>query len=212
MDISAKKLLLRRLRAAYPSPQSELNFSNDYQLVVSVMLSAQTTDKKVNEITPLLFARYPSFTELSRARTAHIEQIIRPINYYRTKAKHLREMARIVQNHYLGHLPRTYNELLALPGVGNKTAKVVLCELGCAAAFPVDTHVFRVSRRLGLAVGNSPQKVEQELCQEFAPRHWRALHHWLILHGRRVCQARKPLCQECFIAEICPARRQFLRS
>jgi endonuclease III len=203
MDATNKNKLLRTLAKLYGAARSELNFSGEYQLIVSVILSAQTTDKKVNEITPVLFSAFPSFSALGKTRPSEIGKIIRQVNYYKTKSKNLQAMAqRVVHNHH-GKLPRIKDELTSLPGVGNKTANVVLCELGAAPAFPVDTHVFRVSKRLGLTQGETTDQVEKGLRSEFAPRHWRNLHHWLILHGRRVCKARKPLCPECALAPIC---------
>ena len=199
-----KKILVRRLAEAYPNPKTELQFSGEYQLVCSVLLSAQCTDKKVNETTPELFRRFPDFAALAKAKLPSLEQIIRPINYYKSKAKHLVGMAQMVQGEFAGKLPKTHAELIRLPGVGRKTANVVMGELGHAPAFPVDTHVFRVSKRLGLAQGKNPEEVEKELCSKFDPKLWRNLHHWLILHGRRICQARNPKCSECTLRASCP--------
>jgi len=187
----------------YPEPQSELNFVSPYQLLIAVMLSAQCTDKKVNQITPVLFAKYPDFTALAKARFSSISKIIRPINYYRTKAKHLIAAAKLVVEKHAGCLPRSVDELRTLPGVGQKTCNVIVGELKIAHALPVDTHVMRVSKRLGLASGNTPEKVEEELKASFKPELWRNLHHWLIFHGRRVCKARKPECAGCKIRSIC---------
>ena len=197
--------IARRLKKLYPHASTELVFHNDYQLIVCVALSAQCTDRKVNEVSPILFARYADFASLSRAQVQSVEEIIRPINYYRTKAKNLIALAAKVQAEFGGRLPRTHEELLSLPGVGRKTANVVLSETGQAVTFPVDTHVYRVSRRLGVARGNKPEKVEQELMREFAPKDWRILHHAFILHGRRVCKAGRPLCEQCGLEPLCPA-------
>lgn len=207
MQISAKTkaTLLRTLRQLYPNPKSELNFKNEYQLLVSVMLSAQCTDKKVNQVTPELFASYPDFAALSQARVAQLERIIRPINYYRTKARALTTSAKLIVSDFGGRVPRAMEDLRLLSGVGQKTANVVLNELGIEHTLPVDTHVFRVSRRLGLSSANSASKVEEQLREIFAPRTWRNLHHWLILHGRRVCKARNPACSQCKLNLLCPS-------
>jgi endonuclease-3 len=205
MDPATRAVLLRRFRRMYPDPRSELDFCDAYQLAVAVVLSAQCTDKKVNEVTPALFRRYPSFARLAAAKVSDIEKIIRPVNYYRTKARNLVSLARTVVEEPGGELPATHSGLIALPGVGNKTANVILSELGQARTFPVDTHVFRVSKRLGLARGETVEEVERELRALFDPRHWRNLHHWLIFHGRRVCKAGRPLCEACALCDICPS-------
>lgn len=189
----------------YPAASSELNFHNEFELLICVMLSAQCTDKKVNQVTPELFSRYPDFAALKRARLASLEAIIRPINYYKTKAANLKKTAELVLTNFGGKIPRTHQELLTLAGVGNKTANVVLGEFGAAHTLPVDTHVFRVSKRLGLASGKTVEAVEEELKKLFKPDSWRNLHHCLILHGRRICKARKPHCSECILNQYCPS-------
>ena len=201
--LSSKSRLLRILARLYPQPASELVFANEYQLLSCVVLSAQCTDKKVNQVTPELFLRYPTFEALAGAQLADVEAIVRPINYYRTKAGNLIALSSQVCCEFGGKVPRTHAQLTSLPGVGNKTANVVLSELGAARTFPVDTHVFRVSRRLGLARGNTVAKVEEELKAQFASRHWRNLHHRLILHGRRTCKAPRPLCEACALTRMC---------
>lgn len=203
---NAKRKLLEEFERLYPDPQSELNFKGKYQLVVSVALSAQCTDKKVNEVTPELFKAFPSFKALSEAKLSQVEKIIRPVNYYRSKSKHIVAMAQRVCSEFKGKLPLTHKELISLAGVGRKTANVVLSELGIEPAFPVDTHVFRVSRRLELASEDNRDKLEEELKSHFDPKEWRNLHHWLIFHGRRVCKAQNPLCGECTIAKGCPSK------
>lgn len=200
-----KTVILQELSRLYPNAESELDFNSDYELVSAVLLSAQCTDKKVNEVTPVLFKKFPSFSALSRAKLHEVEKIIRPVNYYRTKSKNLISMASIVTNDFKEKLPRTHQELISLPGVGNKTANVVLNELGIEPTFPVDTHVFRVSKRLGFAKGKNVEEVEEELKKLFKPSEWRELHHWLILHGRRVCKARNPICKDCAVAKYCPS-------
>ena len=198
-----KDLLVSLLAGEYPGASSELAFENDYQLVVAVVLSAQCTDKKVNEVTAVLFKKYRSFKKLASAAPEDIEVIIRPVNYYRTKARHIRDLAEAVVVEWGGLLPGTISELMTLPGVGRKTANVVVSERGTEPGLAVDTHVFRVSRRLGIAKGSTPAEVEDELRQSFPQDQWRALHHGLILHGRRVCPARSPKCEQCVLAAIC---------
>jgi endonuclease-3 len=200
-----KAELVSIFKKLYPSPASELNFKNSYQLIVCVVLSAQCTDKKVNEVVPSLFKKFPDFAHLGQAKFSEVARIIRPINYYRTKSKNLIAMAKLVCVQHQGKVPQLHKELTALPGVGNKTANVVLSELGTANTFPVDTHVFRVSKRLGLAQGKTVELVEKELKQEFASDLWRPLHHWLIFHGRRVCKASRPRCEECQLSKLCPS-------
>lgn len=205
MGISLHSILLRRFRRLYPKPASELVFNGEYQLLVAVLLSAQCTDKKVNQVTPELFRSYPSFEALSQARLSDLFTILRPINYYKTKARHLRSAALMVHAEHSGKLPLSREGLIRLDGVGQKTANVVLSELEVVRTFPVDTHVFRVSRRLGIASGHTPAKVEKELMRTFESRHWRNLHHWLIFHGRRVCKARSPDCAGCGLSDVCPS-------
>ncbi len=203
-----KKLtkLLTTLAHLYPEPRSELNFRNDFELIIAVMLSAQCTDVKVNQVTRSLFKKYPDALSLSKAKLADIEAIIRPINYYKTKSKNIIATSAILQQEYNGTLPHTHQELTALPGVGRKTANVVLGETGAAPALPVDTHVFRVARRLGLSKGQTPEAVERDLINQFPSSEWRPLHHRLIFHGRRVCKARKPACSECALRGGCEGR------
>ena len=191
---------------SYPNPRSELEFRNTYQLVVAVLLSAQCTDKKVNQVTPTLFRCYDSFKSLAGATLGEIEEIIRPINYYRTKSKHLVELGKLVTEKFAGEFPLNRTDAMSLPGIGNKTANVVLGELKVEHTFPVDTHVFRVSQRLGWTKGKTPEEIEKQIKKLFAPETWRNLHHWLILHGRRVCKAPRPLCDECTLREICPKK------
>ncbi len=200
-----KRQLLQRLEKLYPNPRSELNFESPYQLLVAVLLSAQCTDKKVNEVTPLFFKSFPSFQALSRGALPKIETILRPINYYRTKSKNLLALSKMIGSEFSGEVPKSMEELISLPGIGRKTANVILGELGAAKTFPVDTHVLRVSHRLGLSGGEDPVSVEEELMREFQSKHWRNLHHWLILHGRRVCKATRPQCPDCVLADMCPS-------
>jgi endonuclease-3 len=202
-----KSCLLSTLAKLYPEVRSELDFSNEYQLLIAVMLSAQCTDKKVNQVTPELFKIYGDFPALSEAPLPQVEKIIRPINYFKTKARNIVHTALLVVQEHKARIPRTREELIALPGVGRKTANVVLGELGIEPALPVDTHVFRVAHRLGLSDGKTPDAVESDLKEQFASSEWRNLHHRLIFHGRRVCKARNPACGECALANICPSAK-----
>ena len=184
--------------------ESELNFTSPYELLVAVMLSAQCTDKRVNLTTPALFERYPSAEELSKATEGEIYEYIKSISYPNNKARNLSRMARMLMEEFGGVVPDTVGELERLPGVGRKTANVVASVLFGREVMPVDTHVFRVSRRIGLTVGaKNPLQAEQQLEKGF-PRHLLPIaHHWLILHGRYVCTARKPKCEECGIRLWC---------
>ncbi len=198
--------ILSVLSELYPDARSELHFNNEFELLISVVLSAQCTDKKVNQTTPGLFHKFNNFGALSKASLVDVEKIIRPINYYRTKSRNIIETAKLISSLHNGAVPRTMEELTELPGVGRKTANVILSELGIKPSIAVDTHVFRVSKRLGIAAGESPLEVEESLKKNFPPESWRDLHHRLIFHGRRICKARAPGCGECSLAAGCPSR------
>ena len=200
--------LLTELTLLYPEPRSELDFKNEFQLLIAVVLSAQCTDVKVNQVTPHLFKAYPDCKRLGKAKLSDVEAIIRPINYFKTKSKNIIATSDILATQYLGSVPKTHAELTALPGVGRKTANVVLGETGAVPSLPVDTHVFRVSRRLGLTKGKTPDAVERDLMRLFPSSEWRGLHHRLIFHGRRVCKARNPLCGECSLRGLCPSGKK----
>ena len=205
MNIKQKAELLTKLGVLYPNPRSELVFDSPFELLICVVLSAQCTDKKVNEVTPTLFKRFPGFEHIAKARLTEVEKIIRPVNYYRTKSKNIIALAQLVLKNFKGEIPLNFDDMTSLPGVGRKTASVVLGELGAEFTLPVDTHVFRLANRLGLALGDSPDQIERELRLQFKPSQWRNLHHYLILHGRRVCKARNPLCKECTLLALCPS-------
>lgn len=207
MNAQEKSLLLRRLKRVYGEPYTQLTYGSPFQLLIAVMLSAQSTDKKVNEITPELFSRFPDAKAMSKASVLEIESLIRQVNYHKTKAKHLVQTSVLLVENFGAKVPKTHDDLISLPGVGNKTASVILSELKITPALPVDTHVFRVSRRLGLAHSNDRDKVSLELREEFHESKWYELHHWFIYHGRQVCVARNPRCEECFLKEICPSSK-----
>lgn len=195
------------LKQLYPIAKSELNFTNNYQLVVAVSLSAQCTDKKVNQVTEFLFEAYPDFKHLAEAPVTKLEKIIKEVNYYKTKSKNIKAMARMVMEVFNGKLPLNFKDLESLPGVGHKTASVILSE-NHIPALAVDTHVFRVSKKLGMASGKNVIEVEKELKNLFPKTDWQDLHHRLIFHGRRVCKAQNPNCGDCQLADLCPSNNK----
>ena len=196
-------LILAELARLYPDARPALHFDNPFQLLVAVILSAQCTDVKVNMVTPALFAAYPDAQALAQAEPEQVEPYIRTCGLYHNKAKNLVEMARTLVRKHGGEVPADHDALEALPGVGRKTANVVMsCAFG-ADAIAVDTHVFRVSNRLGLADAGDVLKTEQQLMQSIPRDQWSRAHHWLIFHGRRVCAARKPACEACTLCAWC---------
>jgi len=200
------KALFDRFEQDKPDPRTELDFINPYTLLVAVALSAQATDKGVNKATGPLFAIASDPASMLALGEARLMRMISSIGLYRNKAKNVIALSRILMNKYGGEVPLTREGLIELPGVGNKTASVVLNELNIEPAIAVDTHVYRVSHRLGLvdAKANTPEKVERELMR-LIPKPWLTrAHHWLILHGRYVCVARKPKCDICIVRDLCP--------
>lgn len=197
------RAILDLLAAHYPRAASRLVYDNPYQLFVATVLSAQTTDDQVNRITAVLFKDVPSFAVLSRLEAGDLEPYLKSCGLYRHKSRFLVEGARVVQERYGGVLPADFNKLLELPGVGRKTASVIISGAFGFPAFAVDTHVFRVSRRLGLAGGKNPAAVEEELKAGIPPAEWVNTHHRLIAHGRALCGARKPQCKSCFLSAWC---------
>lgn len=189
----------------YPDARCELDFDGPWQLLVATVLSAQCTDQRVNQVTPSLFRRWPSPRDLAAAELGELEDVIRPTGFFRNKARSLREAARTLIADHRGQIPEDLEQLVRLPGVGRKTAKVVLGEaFGVAAGITVDTHVRRVARRLGLTRANDPEKIAAEL-EGMIPRdQWIRFSMRMILHGRRVCSARKPSCHECALEQVCP--------
>ena len=191
-------------------PKTELVYSNPFTLVAAVALSAQATDVSVNKATAALFKVADTPAKMAALGEAGLIPFIQTIGLFRNKAKNLIAMSRILLEQYGGEVPLNREALMALPGVGRKTASVVLNELDIEPAIAVDTHVFRVSHRLGLAKGKTPDKVEAELMAKVPDPYLTRAHHWLILHGRYVCVARKPRCAECLVADLCPSRELFL--
>lgn len=197
-----------RLRTAYPDARCALDFTTPFQLLVATILSAQCTDKRVNMVTPALFARFPEAESLAAADASELEQMIKSTGFFRSKTKSLIGMATAVAERHGGVVPHTMEELVHLPGVGRKTANVIL-----GNAFEqnegvvVDTHVSRVSQRLGLTRNSDPVKIEQDLVRLFPREQWTMLAHLLIEHGRRICEARKPKCEHCVLNDLCPSSR-----
>ena len=195
--------ILAELERLYPDAKPALHFDNPYQLLVAVILSAQCTDVKVNMVTPALFAAYPDAAAMAKATAEEIEPYIKTCGIYRNKAKNLAATARALVERHGGEVPADHELLTQLPGVGRKTANVVMsCAFG-ADAIAVDTHVFRVSNRLGLADAPDVLKTEEQLMQVIPRSAWSRAHHWLIYHGRRVCAARKPACETCTLRAWC---------
>jgi endonuclease III len=189
----------------YPEPETELNFSNPYELLVAVILSAQCTDKRINQITPALFARFPDPAALAGATPEEVFGLIRSVSYPNNKAKHLVGTGRLLTEKFGGQVPGSIEELVQLPGVGRKTAHVILSIVFNQPTMAVDTHVFRVSHRLGLAplTATTPLAVEKHLMAHIPKVAVPKAHHWLILHGRYVCLARSPKCAVCPLTDIC---------
>lgn len=194
-------------KVAMPEADTELNFENPFQLLCAVMLSAQCTDKRVNMVTPALFEVYPTPLSLSQATKEDVLEYVSSISYPNNKADHLVKMAKIVVEKFGGEIPSDFDSLISLPGVGRKTANVMLAVVFNQASMPVDTHVFRLSHRIGLVSEKctTPLAVEKELIKNIPDELMTRAHHWLILHGRYVCKAQKPLCKECGIKHCCKA-------
>jgi len=194
--------ILAKLAKQHPNADTELHFSNAYELLVATILSAQCTDERVNQVTPALFKRYPDATTLARATTAELEPQIQSTGFFRAKSRSLIGMASKVVEEHRGEVPGTMEALVELPGVGRKTANVVLGHALGVPGLPVDRHVLRVSNRIGIARSDDPEVVEQQLCAAMPPKHWTRTSDTLILHGRRICKPR-PLCEKCVVRDDC---------
>ena len=195
--------LLNYLDELFPSARCELFYSKDYELVIAVMLSAQTTDKSVNAVTPILFNKYPSLEELNNAPLEDIEEILKPIGLYKNKAKNLKGIVKDLLERFNGKVPSNKDELMTLPGVGNKTAGVIRAEIFAIPDLPVDTHILRISKRLNLAKKeDEPIDVERKLKKLIPEERWIKSHHQLIHFGRYFCMARNPQCQNCKIPSL----------
>jgi endonuclease-3 len=202
--------IVDRLAQAYPGATTELAYRNAFELLVATILSAQSTDARVNEVTPTLFARFPDAASLAAAPLPEVERLIRPTGFFRTKARAIVGMARQLVERHGGEVPASMEALVALPGVGRKTASVVLGHALGVAALPVDRHVLRVAGRLGLARGKTPEAVEAELRAALPAHLWTLASDCLILHGRRVCRP-KPLCERCMVSSMCAFYRHGAR-
>ncbi len=199
---ASKKAILSELRRLYPEAKPELNFTNPYETLVATMLSAQCTDKQVNKVTPAVFARFPDAVSMASATVEELYPMVKSCGF-KSKAGNIIEACRLVASSHGGEVPRTMEELTALPGVGRKTANVVMANAFHIPALAVDTHVFRVSNRLGLADAKDVENTERQLMRAIPKADWCEAHHWLIYHGRRVCKAQRPLCEECTLKDMC---------
>ena len=201
--------LLNYLDEMFPSARCELFYSKDYELVIAVMLSAQTTDKSVNAVTPILFDKYPSLEDLNNAPLGDIEEILKPIGLYKNKAKNLKGIVKDLLERFNGKVPSNKDELMTLPGVGNKTAGVIRAEIFQIPDLPVDTHILRISKRLNLAKKeDEPIDVERKLKKLIPEERWIKSHHQLIHFGRYFCTARNPQCEKCKISDMCTNKRK----
>lgn len=202
------KRVLSYFRELHPEVTTELEFGSVFQLLVAVVLSAQCTDKRVNQVTPELFAHYPDAQAMAEADESEIYEYVKSVSYPNAKARHLVELARMLVSEYGGEVPNDFDALLRLPGVGRKTANVMQAVAFGQSAMPVDTHVYRVSHRLGLvpSTADTPLKVEKMLVKHIPAEDLARAHHWLLLHGRYVCTSRKPHCDKCELSNICPKK------
>lgn len=200
--------VLSYFRELHPEVTTELEFGSVFQLLVAVVLSAQCTDKRVNQVTPELFAHYPDAQAMAEADESEIYEYVKSVSYPNAKARHLVELSRMLVDEYCGEVPNDFDALLRLPGVGRKTANVMQAVAFGQSAMPVDTHVYRVSHRLGLvpSTADTPLKVEKMLVKHIPAEDLARAHHWLLLHGRYVCTSRKPHCDKCELSNICPKK------
>jgi endonuclease-3 len=199
------------LRATYAGARSALHYKDNFQLLVAVMLSAQCTDARVNMVTPGLFREHPNAAAVASLQPEQLEPLIKTCGLYRSKAKNIVSTSRLLVERYGGRVPQTMAELIELPGVGRKTANVVLAVAFDRAAIAVDTHVFRVANRLGLTRAKNPLQTEAQLMKVVPESEWSDAHHWLIHHGREICHARRPECGRCPLRELCPSAKRFLK-
>lgn len=201
--------ILKIFEAQNPHPRTELHYRNHYELLVAVILSAQCTDKRVNEITPHLFKKYPDFQSLANATIEDVYQLIKSCSYPNNKSKNLVAMAQTIVNQHNGQIPKSLDELVKIPGIGRKTANVILSVAFDKPTLAVDTHVFRVSARIGLTKNaRTPEQTEEQLLKIIPEKYLSRAHHWLILHGRYTCTARSPKCNTCIINNYCDYFKQ----
>jgi endonuclease-3 len=200
--------ILEILESKYRNTKTALTFRTPYQLLISTMLAAQSTDVQVNIVTKSLFRDYPDAKDIAKLSQQILEGYIKTVGLFRTKAKNVIAASKILDEHYDGNIPNNREELVKLPGVGRKTANVVLSIAKNVPAIAVDTHVFRVSNRLGLANAKDVLNTEKQLMENIPKEKWSDAHHWLIWHGRQICKARKPLCEECMVKDYCEYYRE----
>ena len=197
------KSILKILEETYKDTSTALVYQTPFQLLISTMLAAQSTDKRVNIVTPALFSKYPDAESMQMLTQDELQEYIKTVGLYKTKAKNILLTSKILAEKYKGNIPETREELMQLPGVGRKTANVVLSIAKGVPAIAVDTHVFRVANRIGLAKADNVLETEKQLMQNIPKKDWSDAHHWLIWHGRRICKAQRPLCGECPVAHLC---------
>ncbi len=199
--------ILKRLKKEYPDPKTALNFGNPFELLVATILSAQTTDAHVNKVTERLFKKYKTIKDYANADPDEFQKDIGSINFYRNKAKNIQAAARMIIEKFNSNVPRTMDELVTLPGVARKTANIILFNVyGINEGIAVDTHVKRLSQRLGLTKNEDPEKIEKDLMTLIPQKEWGNITHLLIFHGRKICQAKRPKHDECVLYDICPSR------
>lgn len=201
---SNNQKILKLLKLHYQGTQCALSYKTPYQLLVATVLSAQCTDKRVNQVTPHLFKKYPDPQSMSQASLKQIEALIRSTGFYKNKARHIHATAQKIAQDHREEVPQTMQQLTCLPGVGRKTANVILGNAFGIPGIVVDTHVTRLSNRLGFAKGKNAVKLEKDLEKVVPRKDWTDFSHWMISHGRTLCKARKPLCPDCFLSHICP--------
>lgn len=208
MDIQEKlREIIRRLKKEYPEIRTALNFGNPFELLVATILSAQTTDAHVNKVTANLFKKYKSIKDYATVSIETLQKDISSINFYKTKAKNIHEAAKMIVKEFNSKVPKTMDELITLPGVARKTANIILSNAyGINEGIAVDTHVKRLTFRLGITKNEDPVKIENDLMEITPKREWGNLSHLLIFHGRKICQAKKPKHNECVLYDICPSR------
>ena len=205
--------IIKRLKKAYPTAHCALNHTNPFELLIATILSAQCTDERVNIVTSTLFRKYRGPKDFAEASQEELEQDVKSTGFFRNKAKNIRAASQRILDDFGGKVPQTMDEILSLAGVARKTANVVLGNaFGIASGVVVDTHVARLSQRLGLTKEKTPEKIERDLQKLVPEPDWVMFPHWMIFHGRQICQARKPKCLECPLADICPSYRLFAGS
>lgn len=198
-----RQKVLRELETHYGKTTTALKYNSDFQLLVATIMSAQSTDDQVNKITAELFREHPDADSIALLSVEELQNKIKRVGLYRNKAKNILAAAKMLLEKYDGEVPRTREELMKLPGVGRKTANVVMSVAFGIPAIAVDTHVFRVANRIGLAEAKTPEETEQQLMKAIPKEKWAAAHHWLIWHGRKICKAQKPRCEACFLTPYC---------